>query len=220
MITKESSEAVLLSTAYLPPVEYFIAILQAKKTYLEVQEHYIRQTYRNRCLIATAGGVHALSIPVSKLLPNHCPIKDIKIDYSENWQRAHWKTIETAYNKSPFFLYYRDYFEVFYTRETTFLLDFNSQMLEVIGSLLHVQIRMIPTESYVKETSAGCRDLRQAINPKKCLSPDYSFRNLNAYRQVFNDKSAFIPNLSILDLLFNEGNLSADYLKQNLRLFA
>ncbi|MDD4210269.1 MAG: WbqC family protein, partial [Bacteroidales bacterium] len=78
----------------------------------------------------------------------------------------------------------------------------------------------IPTESYVKETSAECRDLRQVINPKKCLSPDYSFRNLNAYRQVFNDKSAFIPNLSILDLLFNEGNLSEDYLKQNLPLFA
>lgn len=220
MLSKESPESILFSTAYLPPVEYFIAILQAKKTYLEMQEYYIRQSYRNRCMIPTAGGIHALSIPVTKLLPNHCPIKDIKIDYSENWQRAHWKTIETAYNNSPFFLYYRDYLEVFYTREIKFLLDYNSQMLEVLGSLLNMQIRMIPTESYVKETSAECGDLRYVIHPKKKLSPDYPFRNIIAYRQVFIEKTGFIPNLSIIDLLFNEGNLSADYLKQNLHLFA
>ncbi len=213
MIQNKTSTSVLLSTAYLPPIAYVMAFLNHKQAYLEAEEHYVKQTYRNRCLIASVDGVKALIIPVSKTTSNHCLIRDVRIDYTQSWQRGHWKTLETAYNTSPFFLYYRDYLEPFYTKQNPFLLDFNTRLLEVLCGLLKIDQRFQLTGDYRAEYASDCLDLRYDLHPKKPV-PDALIKEIPSYSQVFMDKTGFLPNLSIIDLLFNKGNQSLDYLRQ------
>lgn len=216
MFLFEEVNFVLLSTAYLPPIEYVAVFLKAPCAYLEIHENYVRRSYTNRCFIATINGIHTLTIPVSKTVSNHCPIKDMKIDYAENWQRSHWKTLETAYNTSPFFLYYRDYFEPLYNKQKTFLLDFNSELFDVLCKLLKISNSFVFTDNYLQKPTNDCLDLRQEITPLKRKFPDYCFGKMQAYRQVYAEKTGFIPNLSIVDLLFNKGNDTIEYLQQNL----
>ena len=204
---------VLLSTAYLPPVEYFAVCAQADKVFVEADEHYLKQTYRNRCILLNVSGPIDLSIPVSKTQPNHCPIRDMRITYIENWRRNHWKSMETSYSNSPYFLYYRDYLEPFYTgRKYDFLFDFNMEMAEVLFRLLRLQVKLQPTVSYEAHPE-GKADLRALIHPKRRTEPDYPFRVFEPYTQVFSAVQPFTPNLSILDLLCNKGPDSLAYLR-------
>lgn len=212
MIPKENPTSVLLSTAYLPPIAYFKALLNIEHAFLEVKEHYVKQSYRNRCLIASVEGIKTLIIPVSKTTSNHCLIQDVRIDYTQSWQRTHWKTLETAYNTSPFFLYYRDYLEPFYTKQIPFLLDFNLLLWECLCNLLKIKKILEPTQIYQKNCQAYCLDLRFDLHPKKEL-PAYINYEFPSYFQVFMDKTPFLPNLSIVDLLFNKGKASLDYLR-------
>ena len=129
---------ILLSTAYLGPIEYFASMSNAKEVTIEKQEHYIKQTYRNRCLIATANGIQSLTIPVIKVNGNRTKIKDIQIAYSEKWQLLHWRAIVSAYNHSPYFLYNKDILEPFYFKEFKFLFDFNFQLLEELLGVLEI----------------------------------------------------------------------------------
>ena len=205
---------VLLSTAYLPPVEYFAACAQAGTVYVEADEHYLKQTYRNRCILLNVSGPIDLSIPVSKTQPNHCPIRDMRITYIENWRRNHWKSMETSYSTSPYFLYYRDYLEPFYTgRKYGFLFDFNMEMAEVIFRLLHLPVKLLPTTSYEAHPENKA-DLRALIHPKRRTEADYPFRVFEPYTQVFSSVQPFTPNLSILDLLCNKGPDSLAYLRR------
>lgn len=205
---------VLLSTAYLPPVEYFAACAQAGKVYVEADEHYLKQTYRNRCILLNVSGPIDLSIPVSKTQPNHCPIRDMRITYIENWRRNHWKSMETSYSTSPYFLYYRDYLEPFYTgRRYDFLFDFNMEMAEVIFRLLRLPVKLQPTASYEAHPEDKA-DLRALIHPKRRTEADYPFRAFEPYTQVFSAVQPFTPNLSILDLLCNKGPDSLAYLQR------
>lgn len=204
---------VLLSTAYLPPIEYFAAMAQADEVYLDAHEHYLKQSYRNRCVLLNVSGVIALSVPVSKTLPNHCPVRDMRIAYKEAWQRNHWKSMETSYGTSPYFLYYRDYLEPFYRKRYDFLWDFNMEMLAVLLRLLRLPGKCLLTASYDGKPS-GKTDLRSVIHPKRREESDYPFRRLEPYTQVFSDRHAFVPNLSILDLLCNQGPDSLDYLRR------
>ncbi|HOF15493.1 MAG TPA: WbqC family protein [Bacteroidales bacterium] len=215
-----TANSILFSTAYLPPIEYFVAFLKTNNALLEIHEHFKRRSYSNHCLIANVSGPHQLTIPVTKTCPNHCPIKDIRIDYSEKWQHTHWKTLETSYNKSPFFLYYKDYFEPFYTKKIPYLLDYNLQLFDVVCNLLKIKHRFTTTNSYINPTSDNLIDVRESIDLKKRTLPDYPFKNMQAYRQVFEDKIGFIPNLSIIDLLFNKGAQTKDYLMQHLHLLS
>ena len=123
----------LLSTAYLPPIEYILKCLQTP-VMLEVREHYTKQSYRNRSLIATANGVQALTIPVVHV-SSKMPILDVRIDYAMPWQRLHWKSLDTAYNSSPYFLYFQDYIRPFYEKRYEFLFDFNLELMQVILKL-------------------------------------------------------------------------------------
>jgi len=214
MLPIESFESVLFSTAYLPPVEYIAIFLKATSPCLEIHEHFVRRSYANRCFIANVNGLQSLTIPVSKTIPNHCPIKEMKIDYAENWQRSHWKSLETAYNTSPFFLFYRDYFEGFYAKSYPFLLDFTVDLFELICCLLKIEKKFNFTDSYVKNTASLCCDLREKISPVNRKLVDYRFAAMQPYRQVFIEKNGFIPNLSIVDLLFNKGNQTLGYLEQ------
>ncbi|MBQ6667533.1 MAG: WbqC family protein [Bacteroidales bacterium] len=203
----------LLSTAYLPPVEWFAAYAQADAVWLEAEEHYLKQTYRNRCILLNVSGSVELSVPVSKTVPNHCPIRGMRISYAENWPRNHWRSIETSYSTSPYFLYYRDYLEPFYLRRYDWLWDFNLEMLSVMLRLLRLPERHRLTVAYEAQPS-GKGDFRALIHPKRRPEPDYPFRGQEPYRQVFAGQQPFTPNLSVLDLLCNLGPESAEYLKR------
>ncbi len=203
---------ILLSTAYLPPIEYFANILQSDLWKIEMHEHYIKQTYRNRCNILTANGLLGLSIPVNKVDGNHTLIKDIRISYLSNWQSNHWRAIESAYNKSPFFLYYRDDLEKFYSQSYELLIDYNIELLKFILKKLGVSTEINFTDDFMPINSSA-NDLRYSIQPK-LLQEKIKFPH---YYQVFEEKHGFIPNLSIIDLLFNEGSESKYYL-ENLTL--
>ena len=130
----------LLSTAYLPPVEWMAAYAQADAVWLEAEEHYLKQTCRNRCILLNVSGSIELSVPVSKTLPNHCPVREMRISYAENWPRNHWRSIVTSYSTSPYFLYYRDYLEPFFLRRYDWLWDFNLEMLSVLLRLLRLAL--------------------------------------------------------------------------------
>ena len=204
---------VLLSTAYLPPVEWFAAYAQADVVWLEAEEHYLKQTYRNRCILLNVSGSIELSVPVSKTAPNHCPVREMRISYAENWPRNHWKSLETSYGTSPYFLYYRDYLEPFYLRRYDWLWDFNLEMLSVMLRLLRLPERHRLTDAYEAQPS-GKADFRARIHPKRRSEPDYPFRGQEPYRQVFAGQQPFTPNLSVLDLLCNLGPESAAYLQR------
>ena len=207
-MTKKSLQAVF-STAYLPPIGYFAPIINSQKTLIEDDENYVKQTYRNRCLIYTANGLFPLSIPVVKVNGNHTKIKDIEISYFENWQQHHWRSIVSAYNQSPFFLYYRDELEVFFTKQFKYLLDFNTELMKVILEALDLNTEIVFTEKFIGNDNHSYLDLRNKFNPKKRDTEN----GFPEYTQVFNEKHGFIPNLSIIDLLFNEGPNALDYLE-------
>ncbi|MDR0605524.1 MAG: WbqC family protein [Bacteroidales bacterium] len=207
---------VILSITYLPPIEYLLAFLKADYVCIEYHENFVKQSYRNRCFIPTANGLLPLSIPVMKNKQHNCPISQVQIDYKQSWQRTHWRAIETAYNTSPFFLYYRDYFEVFYTQQNTdSLFEYNLQLFNLILRLFGIEKQYTLTSEYIDLYGNGITDLRQTIRPKK---EDKDCRSVffTPYRQVFSDRLGFIANTSCIDLLFNEGKFAKDYLVQEI----
>ena len=197
----------ILSTAYLPPVEYLLAFLHADNVYIEYHENYIKQTYRNRCVIPTANGALPLTIPIKKGGLHNCPINQIQIDYQQPWQRTHWRAIETAYNTSPFFLYYRDYFEDFYTQQSiATLFEYNLQLFDLLLKLFGIEKQYTLTSEYIAAYGDETKDFRQTIHPKQ----NFLEYPLPPYRQVFSDRFGFIPNMSCIDLLFNEGKFGKE----------
>lgn len=196
----------ILSTAYLPPISYFLVIQRSEKIIIERSEGFIKQTFRNRCYIYSANGKQALVIPVNKR--NDTKINDVRIDYSSGWNKIHWRSIESAYNKSPFFIYYSDYFLPFYERKFNFLIDFNDELTQLILKLLKISMSISYTDSF--QRSFSDYDFRYMLSPKKEYSSLKMY--LKEYPQVFAEKHNFMEDLSIIDLLFNRGNLSLDYL--------
>lgn len=189
----------LLPLSYLGPVSYYAAMLQSESVLLEQYEHYLKQTYRTRCKIATGNGIMDLTVPVDKP-SSKCAMKDLRIAYKENWQQIHWRALESAYRNSPFFDYYRDDFEPFYTKQTEFLLDLNLGLHEVVASLIGKLPKVALTQAYESECAENVVDLRNAFSPKAVSS--YQGK---PYYQVFDQKFGFQNDLSIVDLLFNMG---------------
>ena len=189
-----------LSSAYLAPVEYYTKLLAYDKVFVEQYDHYIKQTYRNRCTIASPSGELALSIPTVKPDTLKCPMKDIRISDHGNWRHLHWNAIESAYNNTPFFEYYKDDFRPFYEKKYEFLLDFNEELRRLVCDLLDMQPAVVYTEHYEPEVA---NDFRETICPKH-EGEDPAFHP-EPYYQVFREKFGFLPNLSIADLLFNMG---------------
>lgn len=201
MLQNNKAESALFSTAYLAPVEYFQYLKTAGKVCIEQHEYYQKQTYRSRCRIATTNGIMDLSIPVEKR--NHTLIRDIRISEHSDWQTQHWRSIEAAYNSSPFFEYYADDFRPFFEKKWLFLWDFNMELHHKTLELLDIETEILLTETYKPQTGEETLDLREIIHPKKEASIP-----LKSYYQVFATKFGFIPNMSIIDLLFNMGNES------------
>jgi hypothetical protein len=194
----------LLSTAYLPPIEYFQKIFSSPSVFIEKHEHFVKQTYRNRCHILGSNGLQVLSIP---LLNAHekTSIDAKKISYAQDWQKQHWRGIISAYANSPYFIYYNDELRPFYENRFEFLFDYNTELLKVILKLLKIKTEIKFTETFEKEATV---DFRNTISPKMVLENS----NLKPYTQVFSEKHAFISNLSIIDLLFNKGPEALEFL--------
>ena len=197
---KDTSSSVLLSTAYLPPISWMRAALPAGKVFIEACETYPKQTYRNRCRVITANGLISLSIPIKRVSGNNTQTRDIKIYNEEPWQREHWRTIDTTYRNSPFFLYYKDELQSFYERKYRFLLDFNMEVCNTLFKLMEIQKDINLTTEYIHHPE-DMEDLRNAFSPKNTSE----LSNFAAYHQVFEERHGFVADLSIIDLLFNEG---------------
>ncbi|MDR0413354.1 MAG: WbqC family protein [Dysgonamonadaceae bacterium] len=203
-------DTVLFTTAYLAPVEYYIYLHRAERPVIEKADHYVKQTYRNRCRIAAANGVQTLSIPVVKPDTPKAYTRDIRIAGHANWTHLHWNAIVSAYNSTPFFEYYRDDFSPFYEKRYDYLFDFNEQLRELVCSCLEIYPDISYSSSYEINPAAGETDLREAIHPKK----ESRIRHFEPYYQVFESRYGFQPNLSIIDLLFNMGPEAIRFLEK------
>ncbi len=203
----DTLSSILLSTAYLPPIEYFSFLINSDKQIIEKYETYKKQTYRNRCYILGSNGKLALTIPIKKPEGNHTKTNEIIISYSEDWQQIHWKSIESSYNSSPFFLFYKEELKNLYQKKYKYLLDHNNNFLKLIFDFLYIEITPGLTSEFIKNPK-NILDLRNSISPKNSSQE----KNYKKYSQVFANKHGFIPNLSIIDLLFNTGPEAIDYL--------
>jgi len=194
-------KTVLLSTAYLAPVEYYLQMCSYPQAVIEMHCHYVKQTYRNRCVIASANGCQTLSIPIVKSDSLKCLTKDIRIAEHGNWRHIHWNALVSAYNSTPFFEYYRDDFRPFYEKPAGYLFDFNERLRELVCSLLDISPNISYSAEYDFSPPPEVLDLREIIHPKKKPSTQY----IRPYHQVFESKQGFLADLSIVDLLFNQG---------------
>lgn len=213
-----NTQKVLLSTAYFPPVQYISKILYFPETIIEVYENYSKQSYRNRCAIYGANGLLTLSIPVVKEHNKKTLTKDVRIDYDTNWRKIHFKSIESAYRSSPFYEYYIDDIAPFFEKKYTFLVDLNTDILNEVLDLMNEgkKISIKPSEDYIEILGEEYVDYRDSIHPKKGKNKPDPFFQPQEYIQVFSDKHGFKPNLSILDLLFNEGSLACSKVMQSI----
>ena len=197
---------ILLTTAYLPPAEYFAHFLKAGEILIEREENYLKQSFRNRCYILTANGPQVLSVPVYSGSIHKTPVKEIRIDYSKRWQQVHLGAMTSSYSSSPFFLYYFEIIEKIILTRHEFLLDLNLELLEAILRIIKIDASV----SYTTEFKAAIKsenDFRYLISPKK--KSGYTSKR---YLQVFNPDGGFVPRLSIIDLVFNTGPESKMYL--------
>ncbi|HQN87154.1 MAG TPA: WbqC family protein [Bacteroidales bacterium] len=193
---------VLLSTAYLAPVSYYVLLARAGRVVIEQHENYQKQSYRNRCLIAAANGPMVLSIPVKKTLAGKNSIRDIQLSGHGNWQHMHWNSLVSAYASSPYFAFYRDDIRPFYEKKYKYLFDFNEALREEICALLNLEPRLEYSKSYTTGPETEILDYRELIHPKKQRLEELL---PGPYVQVFDRKFGFLPDLSVLDLLFNTG---------------
>lgn len=208
----ETNECAYISTAYLGPIQLYSKLYAYKEVRLETAENYIKQTYRNRCVIAAANGAQALTIPIVKPQTLKCLTRDIRISDHGNWRHLHWNALVSAYNMSPFFEYYEEDFAPFYEKKYDYLFDFNEKLREMICSLIDIQPHITLTKDY---KIAPSHDFREIISPKS-HQEDPKFQPI-PYYQVFKEKYGFLPNLSIVDLLFNMGPESTLILKQTIK---
>lgn len=197
----------LLSSAYFAPIQWYQKLHRYDTCLLERYDHFVKQTYRNRCIIATTQGPQALTVPIEKQPEPKVLMRDVRISTHGKWQQEHWNALLSAYGESPFYDYYIDDLRPFFFQQWDFLFDFNLAITEKICELIDIQPHLVPTDEYRNETE---HDFREAIRPKHPL-PDPTFQP-KPYYQVYQQKFGFQPNLSILDLLFNMGPESIFYL--------
>jgi hypothetical protein len=196
-------DTTLFPSCYLGPTSYYSLLLQSQQPVIEKWEHYTKQTYRNRCRIATANKVMDLTIPIERN-GQKTVMRDVKIAYQQNWQQVHWNAIESAYRTSPYFEYFSDELIGFYEKEETYLLDFNLKLHEKVCELMQMHIPMAFTDQY--EADINGKDLRELFTPKKGST------QCKPYHQVFENRFGFQTDLSIIDLVLNEGPEAYKYL--------
>ena len=196
----------LLQTTYFGPIQWYQKLYRYDHCIIEQYDSYQKQTYRNRCVIATANGLQALTVPVEhsdeKML-----VKDLRISDHNQWRRVHWNALQSAYSESPFFEYYADDLRPFFERKYDFLIDFNEAIRQKVCELIDIHPKVVYSSQFIVNSLNDFRDVIHAKHPQ----PDPDF-NPKEYWQVFRQKHGFQPNLSILDLLFCMGPESVFYL--------
>jgi hypothetical protein len=207
MIPDKMSTEILVSTAYLPPIEYFSIISQSEKILVEHEENYHKQTYRNRCYILSSHGPQMLSVPVYSGSLHKTALKDIRIDYSKRWQQVHLRAMTAAYGTSPFFEFYNDDIFRIVSANHKFLFDLNMALTLHLLENLDIKTEIVSTTSF-EPLIDHPDDYRYRVNPKK-----QQVISLRRYNQVFNSAENFVQGLSIVDLLFNMGPESSGYLR-------
>jgi len=198
---------VLLLPTYFPSVSQFAAMVQADSITFEMEDNFQKQTNRNRMYIYSPNGVQLLNIPVKHSKENHQKTKDVKIETAFDWQKQHFKSLEAAYRTSPFFEYFEDDLAPIFQKKHTFLMDLNFEAMEIVCDCLGLDFKFGKTSEYFHETTEFS-DFRHLANGKK------DTLQFEPYTQVFEEKHGYLNNLSILDLLFNEGRYAVDYLKK------
>lgn len=197
----------LLLPTYFPSISNFSAIAKAATLVFEVEDNFQKQTNRNRTYIYSPNGIQMLNIPIKHSKEKHQKTKEVKLETAFDWQKQHFKSLEAAYRTSPFFEYFEDTLLPIFTKKHTFLMDLNFETIEIVSKCLNMKLEYEKTTEYFHEVSDSL-DFRYLANGKKDVT------NLSPYNQVFAEKHGFINNLSVLDLLFNEGRFALDYLKE------
>jgi hypothetical protein len=195
----------ILPAAYLPSVEYFAHLLHGNCT-IDLGEHFVKRSERNRCLILTANGTMPLTVPVQRANHPRTPMRDIRIDYSKRWQHQHWISLVSSYRGSPYFDHYEASFAPFYRERHSFLVDYNLALIEMLLGKLDVTTGLCLSESYLDAVPDDL-DLRPREKDTVC--------EVGPYVQVFSDRMPFVSGLSVVDLLFAEGPAAVDLLRNS-----
>jgi hypothetical protein len=201
------SGKILISTAYFPPIEYFSLISRNEEIVIEREENYLKQTYRNRCYILSAHGPQLLTVPVYLGSLHKTPVKDIRIDYSKRWQQIHLRAMTSSYGSSPYYEFYFENIEKIISKNIEFLLDLNMELTVSVLEILKIRKTICYTTDFEPAVDKK-NDFRYKFSKKK-----KSHYDMKEYFQVFNNENnGFIPDLSIIDLIFNVGPDAVHYL--------
>ncbi|MEZ0129022.1 WbqC family protein [Flavobacterium sp. LBUM151] len=196
----------LLLPTYFPSISHFAVMAQSENIIFEMEDNFQKQTNRNRTYIYSPNGIQLLNIPVKHAKEAHQKTRDVLIENEFDWQKQHFKSLEAAYRSSPFFEFFEDDIRPIFEKEHTFLMDLNLEVLDIVTQCLRMKLEFSKTREYFHEVE-NVQDFRYLANGKK--DPN----SFEKYPQVFDDKHGFINNLSVLDLLFNEGKFAMDYLR-------
>ena len=200
---------IIIHPSYFPSISHYVAIVNSDIVTLEMEDNFQKQTNRNRMYIYSPNGIQLLNIPIKHSKETHQKIQDVRLETAFDWQKQHFKSLEAAYRTSPFFEYFEDDLMPIFTKKHNFLMDLNIQTMELVSKCLGINYAPEKTIEYFHEVKDKS-DYRNLINGKKDST------QLEPYTQVFGEKHGFINNLSILDLLFNEGRYAKDYLKNQI----
>jgi len=197
----------LFLPTYFPSISHFVAMVNAETITFEMDDNFQKQTNRNRMYIYSPNGLQLLNIPIKHSKNAHQKTKDIQLETAFDWQKQHFKSLEAAYRSSPFFEYFEDDLAPIFQKKHTFLMDLNMETMAIVSKCLGLIFDYNETDEYF-HTVSDKTDLRNLVNGKKDTSV------FEPFTQVFGEKHGYLNNLSILDLLFNEGRYALDYLKK------
>lgn len=198
----------LIHHTYFPSISHCVAMVQSDKIVFEMEDNFQKQTNRNRTYIYSPNGIQLLNIPIKHSNQLHQKTRDVQIENDFDWQKQHLKSLEAAYRSSPFFEYFEDDIRPLFEKKHTYLMDLNFETLDFISNCLRFKFEYTATTEYFHDSDAlKINDCRILANGKKDTS------QFESYPQVFEDKHGFLTNLTVLDLIFNEGKFALDYLK-------
>ena len=198
---------ILIHPSYFPSISHFVAIAKADVVTFEMEDTFQKQTNRNRMYIYSPNGIQLLNVPIKHSKEKHQSMKDVKLETAFDWQKQHFKSLEAAYRTSPFFEYFEDAIVPIFQKKHTFLMDLNLETMSIVSKCLKLEFDYVETLEYFHQVEDKT-DYRNLINGKKDTAV------FESYTQVFSEKHGYLNNLSILDLLFNEGRYALDYLRK------